>query len=524
MKRTILSRLNLPLGKLIFVGVLLAIPNVGYAEDAKKTSDGFSLATVADIAREAAGNKYTPTPRTNQPEANYDEYRMVRFRDESSLWRGQSLFQVHFYQTGGGFPTPVKISEVVDGKAKEIAYNRDWFDIDKPALPKFPTSATYGYTGFKLRYPLHSAAINDDFLVFLGASYFRGVGRKDHFGISTRGLAVDTAEPKGEEFPNFTHFWLVRPSKEDTQAIVYALLESPSVTGAYEFKVHPGQTTTVDCTAQLFPRNKNVKFGVAPLTSMFLFGENSQKKPREDYRPEVHDSDSLVMLTGRWGEWLVRPLSHPSTGVRTTRFFDLNPKGFGLIQRDRDFQNYLDLEVHHEQRPSLWVEPLNNWGEGSVELVEIGSRLETDDNIVAYWVPSSIPADGSITYSYRLHFGKDVLQPPKARVVRTLEEAADPAKFGLDAQAQTARRIIVDFSSKDLFDLNPDQPIRPELSINNGTYRHLAIEKDNYTGNWRVSFLAIRDRNKSADLRLQIYLHKELMSETWLSIWDNQSE
>ena len=123
---------------------------------------------------------------------------------------------------------------------------------------------------------------------------------------------------------------------------------------------------------------------MAPMTSMFLYGED-RPRPFDDYRPEVHDSDGLLMQTGG-GEWLWRPLFNPHA-LRVSSFSDEHPRGFGLTQRDRDFSHYQDEDAHYQRRPSYWVAPLADWGKGSVQLVEIPTDEEIHDNIVSLLGP-----------------------------------------------------------------------------------------------------------------------------------------
>jgi glucans biosynthesis protein len=247
--------------------------------------------------------------------------------------------------------------------------------------------ATLGFAGFRVHYPLQTPTYKDELIAFLGASYFRVLGRNTVYGLSARGLALDTASTSGEEFPYFTDFWLVKPAQPEQRTLtIYALLDGPSVAGAYQFVILPGTVTQVTVTSELFPRKRIAKLGVAPLTSMFLFGEDPAGHRFKDFRPEVHDSDGLLMQTGV-GAWLWRPLMNPAD-LQVNRFMDQHPRGFGLSQRDRNFSHYLDSQSQFQRRPSYWVQPLGDWGKGGVELVEIPTDEEIHDNIVAYWVPS----------------------------------------------------------------------------------------------------------------------------------------
>lgn len=313
----------------------------------------------------------------------YDQHRDIRFVRENGPWYGKRLpFEVQFFHLGSLFQVSVPINEVIDGKAKPIDYSPAFFNYGKNDLKI--TDNHLGYAGFRLHNPLNSPTYYDELVSFLGASYFRALGKQQKYGLSARGLAIDTAVQTGEEFPIFREFWIQRPKRGDKSVTVYALLDSPSITGAYTFVITPGKQTVMDVDTVLIPRKAINKIGIAPLTSMFLFGENTKNR-FDDHRPEVHDSDGLLIWNGK-DEVLWRPLDN-SKYLRISSFMDENPKGFGLMQRDRDPAHYLDFEADYEQRPSAWVEPSGNWGKGTIQLVEIPSQQEIHDNIVAFWVP-----------------------------------------------------------------------------------------------------------------------------------------
>ena len=139
----------------------------------------------------------------------------------------------------------------------------------------------------------------------------------------------------------------------------------------------------MDIEKHLFLRADIERLGIAPLTSMFWYAEYGRERIA-DWRPEVHDSDGLAIWNGA-GERIWRPLNNP-TRVFHTSYLDHNPKGYGLLQRDRVFDHYLD-GVGYDRRPSTWVEPIGDWGKGVVQLVEIPTDDEIHDNIGAYWLP-----------------------------------------------------------------------------------------------------------------------------------------
>jgi periplasmic glucans biosynthesis protein len=355
--------------------------------------------------------------------------------------------------------------------------------------------------------------------VFLGASYFRVLGRNQHYGASARGLAIDTAAQSGEEFPTFTDFWLVRPQPGDRSLTIYALLDSKSVAGAYQFEVRPGEITQVEVHCDLYPRRSIAKLGVAPLTSMYLYGEDGTGRHFDDFRPQVHDSDGLMNETGH-GQWIWRPLANPRD-LRVNRFIDESPRGFGLIQRDRNFAHYQDVESQYQARPSYWVQPLGDWGKGGVELVEIPSDEEIHDNMVAYWVPEqAVSAAKPLSFAYLLSaYAENPRWPPGGRVIAT--RSGNPAvgdnkgRFG-----PGARRMLVEFAGGELEGLDGSQPVKAELSADNGQIEALTVQRVPQSGSWRIAFVVTpRQKKPVVDLRCYLTLYGEVLTETWVYQW-----
>src|SRR5690606_26373464 len=302
---------------------------------------------------------------------------------------------------------------------------------------------------------------------FQGASYFRMVGPGQFYGVSGRGLAIDTAEASGEEFPVFREFWLVQPQPGQTHLVLYALLDSPSISGAYRFEVTPGAPTEMLVEARLFARKDIKKLGVAPLTSMYHHGENKVRFV-DDFRPEVHDSDGLLVATAN-GEWVWRPLSN-HLALRISSLSDENPHGFGLLQRVREFNSYMDQEAKYQLRPSIWVTPVGDWGKGRVELVEIPTDTEVNDNIVAYWVPEqSMKAGETRRYSYRLRsFDNNLPEQIGAKVLRTrIGWGAIPGHS--NPPPHSKRQFIIDFAGGELENLPADAPLEAQMANTSGT-------------------------------------------------------
>lgn len=470
------------------------------------------------MAQERAAQPYhihsTPLPREFAT-LTYDQYRDISFRSAAALWHGQSMFEVQFFHRGFNFDRRVNIYEVLPSGVRQVAYNPAMFQFGRD-VPRVQLPANLGFAGLSVHYPLNSPTSKDEVIAFLGASYFRALGRNSGYGVSARGLALDTATPAGEEFPYFTDFWLVRPQPNQRTMTIYALLDSPSITGAYEFDVRPGTLTQVQVTAELNPRRAVDKLGIAPLTSMFLYGESSEGRSFDDWRPEVHNSDGLMMETGT-GEWLWRPLDNPAT-LQVNRYMDDNPKGFGLIQRDRNFADYEDPDSQYERRPSYWIEPLGDWGQGGIELIEIPSDEEIHENIDAYWVPSAaVVAHAPIRFSYLMsaYMSSDGRWPPGGKVVGT--------RFGPVLNGTTPvsgmRLVLIDFAGGDLESLLPSQPVHADVSVDGGAVEHVTVQRIPENGVWRVTIAVKPSGDQPVDLRCYLDLYGEALSETWTYQW-----
>ena len=476
----------------------------------------FGFESVQHVAQQRASEPYRE--RSGKlPESlskiSYDDYRNIQFRGEQALWRGQALFEVQFFHRGFAYDRRVNVTEIGDdGVLRAINYDPSQFEFGKGAPPK-DLPADLGFAGLRVHFPLQRPDYKDELIAFLGASYFRLLGRDQSYGASARGLAINVAGTGGEEFTYFTDFWLVRPAPEQRTLTVYALLDSPSVVGAYRFEVRPGTTSVVEVTATLYARQSVDKLGLAPMTSMYLYGED-RPRPFDDYRPEVHDSDGLLLQTGG-GEWLWRPLFSPHA-LRVSSFSDEHPRGFGLTQRDRDFSHYQDEDAHYQRRPSYWVAPLGDWGKGSVELVEIPNDEDIHDNIVSYWIPSmQLQPHKPFTFSYLLSAYSEAPQwSPGGRVVAT-RTAQLHGRGGGD----TPRRILVDFAGGDLPTLVGSQPVKAEISSHNGEIDNVSIQRLLENGVWRVSFRVLPKNNQSVDLRCYLTLYGETLTETWTYLW-----
>lgn len=471
-------------------------------------SMGFGLEDVAVLARRRAATAWRP-PAADLPadlaRLSYDDYRDIRFVPGQALWAREKLpFQLQFFHRGGFFKDRVDLFEIRDGRAAPIAYAPEQFTFQRgrPAGLK----PDLGFAGFRIHARLNRPDYFDEVGVFLGATYFRAVARDILYGLSARGLAIGVGGV--EEFPAFRAFWIERPGPGATDLTVLALMDGPSAAGAFRFVVTPGAVTLFDVTARLFPRVDLDRAGIAPLTSMFLYGVDPTRR-FDDFRPQVHDSDGLLVANGA-GERLWRPLLNPRA-LQASAFEDRDPRGFGLSQRERDFSAYQDLEARYERRPSLWVEPHGAWGPGQVRLVEIPSISETDDNIVAYWAPRApLRAGTEARFAYRLHWGPEIAADALARVSgwRT-GQGGQPGGPAPGAR----RRYVIDFDAAD------GAGLTAAVASSAGVVSQVVLHPNPPSAGQRLSFEFDPAGAPAADLRAQLYRHGNPCTEVWLYRW-----
>jgi glucans biosynthesis protein len=477
----------------------------------------FSLDDVAAKAKDLAGQKFD-APKSNLPnefrDMKFADYQKIRFLEDKAEWAtDKTPFKISFYHQGMHFDTPVKINEITANDVQEIKYDPSRFDFgDMKFDPK--ATANLGYAGFRVLYPINKDDKNDEIMTMLGASYFRVIGKGQVYGLSARGMAIDTAMPSGEEFPRFTEFWIEKPQADDNHLVIYALLDSPRATGAYQLTLRPGTNTLVDVKSRMYLRDKVGKLGVAPLTSMYLFGANQPSKIL-NYRRELHDSSGLSIQAAN-GEWIWRPLNNPKH-LAVNSFFVENPRGFGLLQRGRNFSHYEDLDDRYDKRPSAWIEPKGDWGKGTVDLVEIPTADETNDNIVAFWKPETVAEPGQpMDFNYRLHWTRDeaaIHSPDLGWVKQTLRSTGDVKQSNLVRQLDGSVAYLVDFEGPVLAKLGNDPAIRSQVTTDDNT--ELVENNLRYnpeTKGWRLTLrLKVKDTNKAVDLRA--YLLREVPAE-----------
>jgi periplasmic glucans biosynthesis protein len=467
----------------------------------------FAFDTLLAEAKRRAGTPYAPQ-RSALPagldKLSPEQYRSIHFNPDAGIWREEKLpFRLELLRAGYNLQSAaVTVSTVEDGMAHNVVATPAMFDtgqttrIGNVSLP---------LSGFRLRSQINSKNIWDEFLVFQGASYFRAVAQHLLYGLSARGLAIDTAEPSGEEFPAFTHFWVERPSPHASSITIFALLESSSTTGAYRFTVQPGVQTTMDVEMTVFPRADMHVVGIAPLTSMFLFDETNRGR-LDDYRPEVHDSDGL-QITSTTGEHIFRQLANPLK-LQVSTFTTQAPQGFGLVQRSREQRDFEDFENLYERRPSAWIEPKGDWGAGAVELVEIPSGRESNDNIVAFWRPAQAPRPGRpAEFAYRITWlAEPALPKSLGKVVATRAGAS------LDGKR---RVFILDFVGAG----EKTQGLRLDVGASSGKISNAALVANGAVHGLRASFELDPNDADLIELRLRVMRDDRPVSETWLYRW-----
>ncbi|NKF22899.1 glucan biosynthesis protein G [Solimonas marina] len=472
----------------------------------------FDFDDVAKKAKTLSTKAFTP-PDTQLPKAltdlNYQQYKEIQYKPDKALWHNNKLpFEVQFYHPGLYFNQIVKINLVTADGVRKIPFQPENFDYGSNKIDPAKLR-DLGFAGFRVHFPLNEKGVEDELIAFQGASYFRALGKDQVYGESARGLAIDTGELSGEEFPVFREFWIEWPRPQDNELTIYALLDSRRVTGAYRFKVRPGDSTATEVKARLYFRDGVGKLGIAPLTSMFLYGAN-QPSPVEDYRPEVHDSEGLSVQSD--SEWIWRPLVNPKR-LLITSFGEVNPRGFGLMQRDRLFAHYEDLDNRYDRTPSVWVVPKGDWGRGRVELVQIPTKDATNDNIVAYWVPEKSPQAGDqMDLEYTMFWqANQETKPPLAWVAQTRRSR------GWTDTPDGTWRYIVDFQGGPLDFLKPGEKPVAGLWVNdNGEILDRQLVKNDVTGGWRLT-LRVRRTDDSKPLEMRAVLRKgdDNISETW---------
>ncbi|MEJ1159251.1 glucan biosynthesis protein [Prosthecomicrobium sp. N25] len=498
---------SLSVGAAVALSATLA-SRVAEAQTANGERTPFSRPALLDEARKRAAEPYQE-PRFDLPErfANltFEQYRDVRFKPDRFIWRGENRgFQASLTHTGFIYRQPVDIFIVEDGMAREIKFDRDLFDYGQSVRPPDP-NVDLSFSGVKLRRPVGNGDRLEEFALFQGATYFRALGRGQLYGLSARGLAINTGDERGEEFPFFERFWLERPEQNANSVVIHAFLDSKSCTGVYRFTLRPGDETVVDVELTLFPRVEMDHVGLGTLTSMFLYDGTSRTR-FDDLRPAVHGSDGLAIITGL-GEHLFRPLNNPRN-LQISAFVDQSPRAFGLVQRKSGFDEFEDLENRYDLKPSCWVETVGDWGAGAVQLLEIPSESEIHENIIGYWRPKGkLPPKQEFAAAYRLHWGRTWPPTGDLGVVADTRsgQGSNPA----------FRRFLIDFEGR----MPPAGAVRAEASSSSGRILNLILKPNPVRGGYRVVFELDTRNTQLAELRVLLTDGSKPVSETWLYRW-----
>ncbi len=519
-----MSRRALIAGAAAASGARLVADARAQTDAPRATAGGPTPFAYSDVVKRAGDLAAAPYDATIPPlpdslaNLDFDAWRDIRFKPDKQLFGEPTAnFRLELFHLGHLYKRPVVINVLRHGIPAPVPYAANLFDYGRNkiegALP-----VNLGFAGFRLRFPINAPHVWDEVVSFLGASYFRFLGRGQRYGLSARGLAIGKGARPNEEFPFFREFWIETPAPTAEHINIYALLDGESATGAFHFDLVPGQETYIETSVTLFARKAVPVVGLAPLSSMFFVGKNDHRLA-DDFRGELHDSDGLLMHTGA-GEWIWRPLSNPVAPVVST-FTDMNPRGYGLLQRDRNFDDYQDLELAYELRPSYWIEPHEGWGEGRVELVELPTDSETNDNIVVAWEPKNgIVAGKSLTYGYRITtLSTDQSLTPGGRTVATFR--VPPRALGAaEAPPPGATRFLIDFSGGDLpYYFSDPSLVQVVATASNGRILRTFLTPNAHVRGFRAGVDLTVDKGQSSDLRVFLRASAKALTETWTFPW-----
>ncbi|MDE2361887.1 MAG: glucan biosynthesis protein G [Hyphomicrobiales bacterium] len=488
-------------------------PKFGYDDVVKRARDLASAPFDGSIAKLPDGLETL----------DFDAWRDIRFKPEKSFFAPQnSPFRMQLFHLGHLYRRAVTINTIRDGIATPIPYTAALWDYGRAKFDRqLPVNT--GFAGFRLHFPINNPAVYDEVCSFVGASYFRFLGRGQSYGLSARALAVETGT-NNEEFPFFREFWIETPAQQADHATFYALLDGASVTGAYRFDLYPGEDSVMEVHSTLFPRRSGAKFGIAPLTSMYFLG-NNDRRPNSDFRTELHDSDGLQIVT-QSGEWIWRPLRNPLS-VSISSFLDKGTRGFGLLQRDRKFSSYQDLDLNYQLRPSYWVETsVDTFDGGRVELVELPTADETNDNIVASFVPNEPVEQGKqVAFNYRITASLNLARlSPNARTAYTFQAPAR-ALGSRETPPDGSRRFLIDFSGGDLAYYSQDASlVEAVASISQGSVIRAFVVPNPHVKGIRAIVDVQVPQTQTGDIRVFLRAKGRTLTETWTFPWSQQQQ
>lgn len=493
------------------------LANLKFNDSKEEVISEIDFERLKAVARELIKYPYVELkPHTSKELAAlpYDRYKNIRFLTEKSLWRNEgSAFQIQYLPPGHLYNHAINLNELVGTKYKKIPYLNEYFDWSD--VGKVKLKSEIGHTGFKIHYPINTDEHTDEFVVFQGASYFRVVSEGQVYGLSARGISINTGLPNAqEEFPVFKEFWIKKPGTFDSTIYIYALLDGKSITGAYEFEIKPGKVTKTKITAEIYLRRNVERLGIAPLTSMFWYGENSQIPQGQAY-PEVHDSDGVQIKTEN-GETYWRPIDNPRKPH--SQFIDLeNPKGYGLIQRDKNFSSYEDTNMKYQLRPSAWIEPDISFGKGQLQLYRFPTNQDSDDNVTLIWIPSKLPNLGEpLHLSYTISWN----DPEPENIGSVVATRTNISKDG-------DKQFLIDYKGGKLESFNDENLPTPVVEVSNETFEvsNISIQRIPESEKIRLSFqIPAKYANKTTELKAFIKDKNEIITETWISTWDKECQ
>lgn len=501
---------RLPPHPLPAVGLLCALLALSCAAERVKIDLDYMAERASKVAAKPYDDDWGQVPDYLR-QLDYDAYHDIHFNPLRAMWTEEGLpFRIEFFHPGNVYNRAVSMHEFTSMHEQEIRFSTDFFDYGHLTEIRRRVPSSLGYAGFRVLYRLNKADRFDEFAVFAGSSYFRAMARGQGYGLSARCLALNTTVGEPEEFPLFREFWLGKPEPDADQLRFYALIDSPSVAGAYEFVLRPGEETVVNVRGRLYFRSVPRQIGLAPFSSMFLYGENTLRKP-PDYRPEVHDSDGLLVFSNaEHATW--RPLDNPAI-LWPARVFPFDrPVRFALMQRDRNFEHYQDIDAAYHLRPSVIVEP-GSWGAGSVILHVFPSVLEAVDNVAVFWQPNVTPVVG-VPYSveYTLRFVSS--EPSLLGIVVA-------TRTGLALNTPGIYECVVDFGGKSLAELKDVDPVKAIVEASGAApIEPYILKKNNFNGTWRL-FVRFRPPPALQETVFRAHLEKEgvPLTETWEYTW-----
>lgn len=474
----------------------------------------FSYERLIAQTRDRAKAAYAAPPAAPDQLAGLDRetYGKIRFKPEAEIWATSPAYRLQLFFPGGPYKSTVKINLVADGMSRPVAFDRNMFDLSAAnALPDMP--ASLGFAGFRVTYPFARPDLFSELLTFLGFSYFRALGRDTGFGASARGLALNTGLGRPEEFPSFVEFWLQQPSQPSDPLTIFAVLDSPSVAGAFRFDVVVRENTRIGVDVNLFFRADVEQVGIAPLTGMFAFGSNDRTGVN-DYRVAAYSTSGLSMWAGS-GEMIWRPFVNPGD-LRMSVFGDENPRGFGMLLRPRDAKAFEDVDSAFQAKPNVWVEPRGTWGKGSVRLIEIPTPDEGNQNIVAFWTPEQPGKAGEeMRLSYTLIWS---LPPPINPALATVSNTRIGQARKADGSVRDGTSlVIVDFDVPADQQFPALEEVKPDVSTGNGKIDDVKLAANPINGGWRLGFtIQPKDGNAPIELRALLGAGDRIVSETWL--------